>query len=137
MFSFLPIILIHFNSFKFTSSLPKGSIISITKLLSDFGLSIILFFNDSMQQQKTFLNQNCDYCGSEPSSIYQIKNSKTGEIRAGVPLIYNGIDRVDNKIGYVYDNCITCCKTCNNMKHTHDSDFFLNHIKKIFEKKFV
>ena len=85
---------------------------------------------------KELLSKNCFYCNKKPSSLYQIKNSKTGEIRAGVPLIYNGIDRVDNKIGYVYDNCITCCKTCNNMKHAHDSDFFLNHIKKIFVNKF-
>ena len=61
------------------------------------------------------------------------KNSKTGEVRAGVPITYNGIDRIDNNIGYIMDNSITCCETCNRMKRSHEYDFFLDHVKKICE----
>ena len=83
---------------------------------------------------KSFLHQNCFYCDGEPSSVYQIKNSKTGEIRAGLPLIYNGIDRLNNEIGYTTENCVTCCETCNRMKMKYDYNFFINHITKIFNK---
>ena len=96
-----------------------------------------LTFELTKDQFKSFLHLNCDYCGSEPSNVYEIKNSKTGEIRAGVRLVYNGIDRIDNNVGYVYNNCISCCGTCNGMKHAHGSEFFLHHIKKIFMNKFA
>ena len=28
----------------------------------------------------------------------------------------NGIDRVDNSIGYTFENCVPCCKHCNYVK---------------------
>jgi len=93
-------------------------------------------FDLSKDEFKSFLDKKCFYCNSEPSNVYQIKNSKTGEIRAGEPIIYNGIDRLNNDEGYTLSNSITCCETCNKMKTAHDINFFLNHIKKIFENKF-
>lgn len=92
-------------------------------------------FDLTLDEFKGYLDKNCYYCNSKPSSVYQIKDSKTGKIRAGLPLIYNGIDRLNNKIGYNIKNCITCCETCNRMKMKYDYDFFLNHIKKIFNNK--
>lgn len=94
-------------------------------------------FELDINQFKNFLHKNCFYCGDEPKSVYRILNSKTKEVRAGIPIIYNGIDRINNLIGYTIDNSITCCETCNRMKTSHDYDFFLNHIKKIFTKNFV
>ena len=40
-------------------------------------------------------NKPCHYCGKEGP---------------------NGIDRVDNKIGYTTQNCKPCCKHCNYVK---------------------
>lgn len=94
-----------------------------------------LEFKLDIEQFKSFLHKNCYYCDSEPSNLYAVKN-KDGEVRAGLPVTYNGIDRLNNNIGYVYDNCITCCDTCNKMKHAYGYDFFLSHIKKIYENKF-
>ena len=31
---------------------------------------------------------------------------------------YNGVDRVDNSLGYIKENCVACCKICNNAKST-------------------
>lgn len=45
----------------------------------------------------------------------------------------NGIDRVDNEIGYIYENCVCCCKVCNTMKMNLSVYEFLNHISKIFK----
>jgi len=53
--------------------------------------------------------QNCHYCGSIPArNCNYIKNYK--------PIKVNGIDRVDNTLGYICNNCVTCCKTCNRAK---------------------
>jgi len=37
----------------------------------------------------------------------------------------NGIDRVDNAIGYTAENCVTACWKCNKMKHAYHQSFFL------------
>lgn len=42
---------------------------------------------------------------------------------------YNGIDRVNNDIGYIKNNCIPCCKICNRAKNSMSYDDFLNWIK--------
>lgn len=44
----------------------------------------------------------------------------------------NGIDRVDSKIGYYIDNCVTCCTMCNYMKQAHSKESFLEQVKKIY-----
>jgi len=49
-------------------------------------------------------------------------------------LIYNGIDRVDNAIGYLTDNCVACCKVCNRAKLQMSKNEFFDHIKKIYER---
>jgi hypothetical protein len=41
----------------------------------------------------------------------------------------NGIDRVNNDLGYTADNCVTACWTCNRMKHFYHPEFFLNKCK--------
>lgn len=94
-----------------------------------------LSFELTKDEFKKFLAGNCYYCDDPPSSIYQIKNSRTGEIRAGIPIVYNGIDRVDNYKGYTMENSVSCCGTCNKMKTAHSADFFLEHIRKIYNHK--
>lgn len=59
----------------------------------------------------------CHYCGSTTSS------AKFGM----------GIDRVDNLVGYVFDNCVPCCKQCNKAKNTLTVQEFYDHIRKIHE----
>lgn len=43
-----------------------------------------------------------------------------------------GVDRIDFNIGYVKENCLPCCTTCNIAKHTHDVDYFKNWIVKVY-----
>lgn len=66
---------------------------------------------------------NCAYCGKEPQ---QIKKNY------GSQYLYNGIDRVDNSLGYVPSNCVSCCKICNKMKNTFTKEEFINQIKRIY-----
>jgi len=80
---------------------------------------------------KELTKGNCHYCGIEPVQVYQLKNPKTGKIRSGVPIYYNGIDRVDSSKGYAKENVVTCCKVCNRAKSNMSLEDFKNWIMKV------
>jgi len=44
---------------------------------------------------------------------------------------YNGVDRVDNTVGYTLDNCVSCCKICNNSKATLTLDEWKDWIERV------
>jgi len=67
--------------------------------------------------------KKCFYCGSIESN-----NSKSSNLNIWKR---NGLDRIDNRLGYTKNNVCTCCKTCNWMKNKLSQTDFLNHIKKI------
>jgi len=90
------------------------------------GMIFDLAFKDFI----SLCEKKCVYCGKSPSQIIGV-NPKHGLFT------YNGIDRVDNSKGYDLSNCATCCKICNNMKHTMSKMDFLNHIKNIYENSFI
>lgn len=56
-------------------------------------------------------HSNCTYCNKEDS---------------------RGIDRVDNSIGYIKENSVSCCEKCNRMKWKWSKQEFINHISKIY-----
>jgi hypothetical protein len=45
--------------------------------------------------------------------------------------VYNGIDRKNNSLGYVSNNCVPCCSECNLMKRKMSVNQFLEHMRKI------
>lgn len=49
----------------------------------------------------------------------------------------NGVDRIDSNKGYTKDNCVPCCKICNQMKSNIDIGTFLTQISKIYNFKNV
>ena len=49
----------------------------------------------------------------------------------------NGVDRVDNNIGYTLENSVSCCSWCNSMKNILPVNEFLNKIKKIHDYSLV
>lgn len=83
---------------------------------------------------KKLTQDNCHYCGIEPIQIYQLKDPKTGKIRSGIPINYNGIDRVDSTKGYYKDNVVTCCKICNRAKSNLSIADFKKWINKVYLK---
>lgn len=85
-------------------------------------------WNLTRDEFKEFLFKLCFYCGGEPKSKYNT-SSNTPVIDNN--LIYNGIDRKNNKLGYSKENCITACGICNRMKMNLDYRDFLDKIKKI------
>ena len=83
---------------------------------------------------KELTKGNCHYCGIEPIQVYQLKNPKTGKIRSGVPITYNGIDRVDSTKGYFNDNVVTCCKICNRAKSNLSLNDFKDWVNRVYLK---
>lgn len=79
-------------------------------------------WNLTKEQHYDIICKPCFYCGTEPI----LRESKVG-----IPFPHWGIDRYDNMKGYVYENCVPCCPTCNSMKMNLDSKTFINHIKQI------
>jgi len=75
---------------------------------------------------KKLTQQKCFYCGAKPTQITKTKNDTTGRY------FYNGIDRVNNKRGYVKENCIPCCKICNVAKHSMTQKQFYHWIKQVY-----
>jgi hypothetical protein len=62
---------------------------------------------------ESLITQPCFYCA------YQ----KQGEV--------NGIDRVDNNKGYVEENVVSCCQTCNEAKGTQHPQEFIDKLQAI------
>ena len=71
--------------------------------------------------------RTCHYCGRQPASIsgYVKRYPESGGF------IYNGVDRLDNRLGYAVDNCVPCCGLCNRMKMALGVDEFLVHVAMI------
>jgi hypothetical protein len=85
-----------------------------------------LDFSLTHQECENIFSQNCYYCDSPPNCIKQTSSKKDKHT-----LVYNGIDRIDNKLGYFKDNVVACCKYCNIAKHNMEFDFFIEWVKKL------
>lgn len=81
---------------------------------------------------------NCFYCGSVPSNKqpdvrYETRRGKKEKIIVSMFILkYNGIDRVDSKVGYSNKNIVSCCKNCNSAKMELSIGNFKKHIQKIY-----
>jgi hypothetical protein len=68
----------------------------------------------------------CTYCGALPIE-------KTPPKKWQVSTYLNGVDRVDNSLGYTIYNSVACCYDCNRIKSDLTEVNFLKHIKKIYD----
>lgn len=78
----------------------------------------------SVPQVYSLFTGACYYCGFVPDL--------TGSIIPTSRL--NGIDRVDPVKGYVFDNCVSCCKYCNYAKNDMTTEEFFKLVKQIADK---
>lgn len=67
----------------------------------------------------------CYYCGELPSREYH--HPKTSG-----SFLYNGLDRVNNDLGYTEENVVTCCFLCNSMKKAMSQKDFLSWVKRVY-----
>jgi hypothetical protein len=73
-------------------------------------------FELTFEQFETIIKTPCFYCG-----VIQEKG-------------FNGIDRQDQKNGYILENSVSCCKSCNFMKGAVDSITFLQRVEHILKR---
>jgi len=76
----------------------------------------------------TLALSNCIYCGIPPCrqiKLYARKKTPQGD------LLVNGIDRKDNNLGYTKENCVACCRICNQAKHTLTEKEWLDYMDRL------
>lgn len=76
------------------------------------------YYELTREEFRSLIAKNCHYCDALPGN--------------GTDAKYSGIDRVDNSVGYIYSNCVPCCKTCNRMKNNLGSVEFFSHIGRMY-----
>ena len=84
-----------------------------------------LVFELNIEQFLELTSRDCYYCGTEPKLVVKHKTNN-GDY------VYNGIDRVDSSKGYILENCVTCCETCNKAKLSASKEDFKSWIIKIY-----
>jgi hypothetical protein len=65
------------------------------------------------------INGDCYYCRASLSNTFTWRYKYET-----ASLAFNGIDRLDNTIGYTIDNCVSCCRICNSAKGELSLDEF-------------
>lgn len=97
-----------------------------------------ILWNLTNEQTIQLFKANCKYCGIQPSNTYNAYMTKAGKRSSkniervdSAWIQYNGIDRINNNLGYDFNNCNTCCKTCNLAKHTMNLKDFSNWISRL------
>jgi len=90
--------------------------------------------NLSEKDFKEIALKNCHYCGLPFSSVYRdIRWKKGKEIKmTDSEIRLNGIDRINSDIGYIKENCVSCCTNCNQAKNTLSQQQFSEHIIRIY-----
>lgn len=86
----------------------------------------------SIEDFSLLVSSDCGYCGESPKEVLARTGNFYGNNHKFVDsgLRAHGIDRVDNSIGYVVGNCVSCCERCNRSKLTMTVDEFRDMISK-------
>lgn len=80
------------------------------------------------EQFSELIFKPCYYCGNKGTLTKTSWSIRTLEDRS---LKTNGIDRLDNLIGYYYENCVTSCSSCNYAKGSQTISEFFDWIKRL------
>ncbi len=80
-------------------------------------------FSLTKEQVESLFLGDCYYCSAPPST--------TKDKRLDRVVVRNGIDRINNDIGYVLENCVSCCYPCNWSKMDETMEDFLKRCKRI------
>lgn len=88
-----------------------------------------LFFNISFDDFINKTKEDCFYCGCSPMQVARTPHGLIFHI-------YNGLDRIDNDLGYSLNNVVACCGNCNYARRTQTQEEFLHMVKKIYERHF-
>jgi len=82
------------------------------------------------------IKQPCYYCGDIDTNYIQDYSTKQNKFISDTVIYYNGIDRVDNNLGYLETNVVPCCKRCNSAKNDMHIHEFYKWIKRVYKNIF-
>lgn len=80
----------------------------------------------------TLVSTACHYCGVENSNRWKVVNGCYGN-----EFFCNGIDRKNSSLGYTIDNCVSCCKLCNDAKGILEANSFIELVNRICQYQSV
>jgi len=84
-----------------------------------------MYFNLTVDEFVKIAKQPCYYCGDSNTNL-KVNKSGNGDFS------HNGLDRVNNNVGYFVKNCVSCCIFCNGAKGKLSQAKFLEKIEKIY-----
>jgi 5-methylcytosine-specific restriction endonuclease McrA len=87
----------------------------------------------SVEECIALFRSNCHYCGVEPSQVMRHRVHRPGGRLNEETYTYNGIDRIDNEVGYIAGNVVACCGTCNHAKRDMTYDEFLTWVYRVHQ----
>lgn len=76
------------------------------------------------EQYVKLISQPCFYCGLIGSNTHK-RDYINFDLR------YNGLDRINNNLGYIESNVVTCCKHCNRAKSDMTAEEFQDWIRRV------
>lgn len=88
-------------------------------------------FNISKKRFKILTLSDCFYCGIKPAHVMKSHSASLEAAQHGA-YVYNGLDRIDNKLGYTKKNVVPCCEQCNRGKLDYSQEEFLNWAKRLY-----
>jgi hypothetical protein len=91
---------------------PAGAYKTYQRNAKKLGRQFLLTLEDFL----FLVASECEYCGRKP------------EQAGGM-----GVDRVDNSLGYLFSNCVSCCEPCNDLKRVMGIKEFLTQVELIAE----
>lgn len=90
------------------------------------GKQLNVLFKLTVDEFRALTSGSCYYCNAAPSQRKRATASSFGTY------LYNGIDRLDNDLGYVQGNVVSCCGPCNKAKREMHVSEFLDLVRRIY-----
>ena len=84
-------------------------------------------FEIGHEEFKRLTSADCHYCGAKPAQLIFTRGGTHTTIAGRQHSLYryNGIDRIQNAVGYVAGNCVPCCGRCNYAKGVLSAEQFI------------
>ncbi|WHZ03402.1 hypothetical protein QNH48_01505 [Neobacillus sp. YX16] len=103
---------------------------SVVKRTKQLGFTDIISF----EEFKYFIQLPCHYCGDPFSAMLKDRDSgRKLHVLPEAAIWVNGLDRVENKKGYIINNVVPCCTHCNKAKGELSYEEFRALILKIYQ----
>lgn len=81
---------------------------------------------------KHTIHAACHYCGRKDQNSISVPSKRPGEWLIQ-NFRYNGIDRLNNGLGYEIHNCVPCCFVCNRAKQSMSYGEFMHWIEDMIQ----